>query len=229
MSEKVRIQIKDAYASTAQKTARLDKSNLQWLVIAEVLSQLPKEAKILDIACGNGKYSQEIMKMGFTNVHSVDLFDYVGGIEINYEKAEFNTLPYQDDYFDFCFSISAIYYSEDIKKTLLEWQRVLNKNGILFFSGHTKYSMFTAIRILKKVFLPKRFPHLVNAHFYSPLKIRSVAHSVGFKTISSSGFFISWMDRFTRTKLVSSVLNRVAPARIKFLYGYHFTLLLSNK
>lgn len=40
-------------------------------------------------------------------------------------------LPFEDSYFDFAFS-NVLYWLDDIDKTLLEWQRVLRKNGKLF-------------------------------------------------------------------------------------------------
>lgn len=228
MSEKKRSHIKEAYGQFAHSVSPLEKSNIQWKMIYRVLKKLPKDAKILDIACGDGKYLLELKKMGFTNIYGVDLFDSISCQGINYQRADFNCLPFKEDYFDFCYCVSAIYYSDKVGNTLAEWQRVLKSNGHLFFSGHTKYSIHTGVRMIKKVFLPKRFPHLVHAHFYSPDKLQIIAENLGFKTLARDGFFTSWIDKIVKNSATSTWLNKVAPVSIKFSNSYHFTLLLKN-
>jgi ubiquinone/menaquinone biosynthesis C-methylase UbiE len=110
--------------------------------LENIISKLPKGAKILDIGCGTGHLCHYLEGKGF----------YVTGIEpsenmLSYARKNFplirfiegvsSELPFEDNTFDFILSIEVMRYlhTADIAKTYSEVFRVLKKGG-LFFSTH---------------------------------------------------------------------------------------------
>ena len=98
------------------------------------------KGKCLDLGCGIGQFSKELMEYGY-NVTSAD----ISNIALNKVK-EFNPniiqldmrekLPFEDETFDLVFANLSIHYFSDLdtKKLMLEIKRIL-KNGGLFIGG----------------------------------------------------------------------------------------------
>ena len=216
--------IKMAYESIASGYDELDKSNLQWKYIDSVLKELPLDAQILDIACGKGKYMKAIRKEGFNNVYGLDLIEQKSNdIDDKLISCTFDNIPYERDSFDFCYSISALYYSENPEVTLDEWLRVLKPGGYLVFSGHTKYSIYTLIRVLKSYLRIGAYEHLEYATFYDPVEHKNYLESKGLKVLAYTGFFTSWIDRIMQGKF-SAFINNVFSSSTKFKRGYHYII-----
>lgn len=220
------IQIRNAYNVYTSSTLAVDKSNIQWKTVEDVCKNLSINANILDAGCGDGRYIVGVSELGFHNVIGVDLFEKIHDQSLRYQKEDINHLSFKDQTFDFIYGISVINYTDNYEQTLKEWYRVLKPGGYIMLSGHTKYSIFTLIRLFKKAFFSKHFQHLKNIHFHNPKRIAFTSEKIGFRRLKQSGFFISWLDRFTKRKMVSLFFDRLLSSNIKFNFGYHFVLVL---
>jgi malonyl-CoA O-methyltransferase len=99
---------------------------------------------ILDVGCGTGACSRELRDtFKKAKVSGIDLAE--GMIakakqsqklfnKIDYQVADVDALPYQDNQFDLIFSNLAIQWVPDLKQTFIELNRVLKPGGLLIFS-----------------------------------------------------------------------------------------------
>lgn len=133
--------------------------------IREYKEYFNRKGKCLDLGCGIGQYSKELMSYGY-EVTSSDISD------IALEKVkEFNRnvikldmkekLPFSDNEFDLVFANLSIHYfsDKDTKKLMLEIKRVLKKDGLFIGSvngleGYEKIKD-TAIEIEKHYWFNK--------------------------------------------------------------------------
>lgn len=106
--------------------------------LKKIISLLPKEkCIILDGAVGLGVLSEKLLKMGYTPI-GVDL-DF--GAVFHTRKKNIRTilcnlenLPFKDASFKVIVSSETLEHLEDFKKGILEFYRVLKKEGILIVS-----------------------------------------------------------------------------------------------
>lgn len=133
--------------------------------IREYKEYFNRKGKCLDLGCGIGQYSKELMSYGY-EVTSSDVSD------IALEKVkEFNSnvikldmkekLPFSDNEFDLVFANLSIHYfsDKDTKKLMLEIKRILKKDGLFIGSvngleGYEKIKE-TAIEIEKHYWFNK--------------------------------------------------------------------------
>lgn len=133
--------------------------------IREYKEYFNRKGKCLDLGCGIGQYSKELMSYGY-EVTSSDISD------IALEKVkEFNSnvikldmkekLPFSDNEFDLVFANLSIHYfsDKDTKKLMLEIKRILKKDGLFIGSvngleGYEKIKE-TAIEIEKHYWFNK--------------------------------------------------------------------------
>ena len=130
-----RIKIHDLYGS-----ANLD----HWVL--KKLEIKPNE-KIIDLGCGDGKQCFAIKNnLSKSGIKIIGLDEHEDLIkiaknknnqnDIKFEIGDFDgELSFSDNSFDLVISCFAIYYAENIVKTLSEIKRVLKKNGRIFFTG----------------------------------------------------------------------------------------------
>ncbi|PID43986.1 MAG: hypothetical protein CSA52_03435 [Gammaproteobacteria bacterium] len=156
-----------------------------------ILDHIPfeKSVSVLDAGCGNGRYSKYLKAEGYHTVFSVDLFDRSPEKELSYCAATIENLPFKDDSFDFIFSNSVIYYLANPENGLIELKRVLKPGGTLIFSGHTKYSIYTLSRVIKRDFFHSRHVrHLRGVTFRGTDYYRLALQQTGFEILEENGF-----------------------------------------
>lgn len=221
-------QIKEAYLQYKPDMEEVDLNGLQWQKVSQVCLKFPKGARIIDAGCGDGRYMRGLKKYGYGNITGVDLFDSIADKNLDYISGDANNLSFSDTSADVLYAISVINYCQDPFSALKEWNRILKPGGYMVISGHTRYSVFTAIRWFKRRFLSEKFPHLVNMVFHDPVKISRIAASLGLSIEEENGFFISWIDRLFKVRWVSGLLDRILPSPFKFRFGYHFVLVLKK-
>lgn len=160
-----------------------------------ILSYIPenKESFILDAGCGNGNYSLKLVKKGYKNIYAVDLFDNIEADGFRYAKASIDNLPFENVFFDFIYSNSVVYYLKNPENGIVEFKRVSKKDAILVFTAHTKYSLFTLWRAIKRDILKlKSMEHLHGVTFYSANYYKNILEKNGFEILLQDGYQASF-------------------------------------
>jgi len=150
------------------------------------------DARILDAGCGNGKYMRKIKELGYNNVYGIDLFQNIKGFRNHYVCASIDAIPFPNESFDMIYSNSVIYCLDRPIEAVKEFFRVLKQGGYLLITAHTKYSLFTLDRILKRSFKSNSVKHLEGVSFYSSIEYKKMMEEVGFKVIEIDGFKLSY-------------------------------------
>ena len=187
-----------------------------------ILTYLPKNKKvnILDAGCGNGNYSFYLSKLDYQNIFAIDLFANIKTEEFQYQQASIDNLPFENDSFDFIFSNSVIYYLENPKEGIIEFNRVLKEDGVLFFTAHTKYSFFTLWRVFKRDFLHlKSMEHLHGVKFYSANYYKKLLEANGFEIILQDGYESSFFI-YPLYYLISRILKKYFKTPLPLLKPY---------
>jgi len=123
----------------------------------ELFSNFNTNSKILDIGCGNGDFTIELLKMGF-DVHGIDLSES-NFLNDRFTKVDLQTqkYPFPDNHFDIVFSKSVIEHLRDPDYMVDEAYRVLKPGGTFicltpswkhsykeqFYIDHTHVTPFT--------------------------------------------------------------------------------------
>ncbi|MDP7181000.1 MAG: methyltransferase domain-containing protein [Candidatus Woesearchaeota archaeon] len=117
------------------------------------ISELPKTASILELGPGAGYALDALNQAGFSNLHNVDIDDYLQFKEFKkrFKKCDLNTqkLPYKDNTFDCVLALEVFEHLENFPFALRECARVLKKGGLLVFSRPNGWSIYNRIRYLK--------------------------------------------------------------------------------
>lgn len=133
--------------------------------IREYKEYFNRKGKCLDLGCGIGQYSKELMSYGY-EVTSSDISDMalekVKEFNSNVIKLDMKEkLPFSDNEFDLVFANLSIHYfsDKDTKKLMLEIKRILKKDGLFIGSvngleGYEKIKE-TAIEIEKHYWFNK--------------------------------------------------------------------------
>jgi len=149
-------------------------------------------AIILDAGCGEGKYIRKLCSLGYKNLWGVDLFSFTPKGVNNYISASIDRIPLTDNTFDLIYSLSVIFYLDKPIKAFKEFFRILKPGGYVIISAHTKYSLFTLYRIVKRMFKLSSVKHLEGVSFYSSLEYKKMMEKEGFKIIEMDGYRLSF-------------------------------------
>jgi SAM-dependent methyltransferase len=195
-----------------------------------------RQSKILDAGCGNGRYMHKLKDMGYGEVYGIDLFDSLKGFEDSYFCASIDAVPFPNENFDMVYSNSVIFYLDDPTEALKEYFRVLKKNGHVIITCHTKYSLFTLDRILKRKIEPELVKHLEGVRFYSSEVYRKMMQEVGFEVVEIDGYKLSYL-LWPLLRKVLKLLKLYRPAkkrqsskrnkiwgRVRSIFCYHAVL-----
>jgi D-alanine-D-alanine ligase len=118
----------------------------QEVSLIEKILNPPKDAKILDLCCGQGRHVLEFARCGYTHVEGLDRSRYLihrarkeaskYGLNAIFREGDARKLPYPDDTFDYVLILgnSFGYFEtlEDDLRVLKEVYRVLKPSGVLF-------------------------------------------------------------------------------------------------
>ena len=131
---------KDYFKNDEYWSKHINKSLEEDLWIDEYKSYFNSKGKCLDLGCGIGQYSKQLIKYGY-DVVSADISDIalnkVKDFNENVVKLDMrNKLPFSDSEFDLVFANLSIHYfsDEDTKKLLLEIKRILRDDGLFIGS-----------------------------------------------------------------------------------------------
>jgi len=186
----------------------LKKDDTQLQYILNYLSK-NKDISILDAGCGNGNYAFFLSKLGYKNISAIDLFANIQTKEFYYQQSSIDSSSFEEHSFDFIYSNSVIYYLVNPEDGIVEFNRVLKSNGILFFTVHTKYSLFTLWRVFKRDVLKlKSMEHLNGVRFYSANYYKKLLEKNGFEIILQDGYEISFFI-YPLYKNISKILEKL--------------------
>jgi len=171
--------------------------------IAKELEKLSEKekGKILEIGCGNCRNLLVFAKKGF-ECYGLDfsekmlefakLFCEKHKIKVRLKLGVAEKLPYQNNFFDYCLSISLLHHletKEKRRKAVEEMFRVLKPNGLAFVSVWNLFplSLFVKNKMVKwqkegKVFY--RYYYL-----FLPFELKNLLRKAGFKVLRSSKLF----------------------------------------
>jgi ubiquinone/menaquinone biosynthesis C-methylase UbiE len=110
--------------------------------------------KLLEIGCGIGVDSIQLAKCGF-DVTAVDLTenalavakDYakLRGVEIDFQLANAEQLPFEDDTFDVVYSFGVLHHTPDIEASVREVHRVLKPGGKAYIMLYHRDSIVNGV------------------------------------------------------------------------------------
>jgi SAM-dependent methyltransferase len=145
---------KESYLSVTYKG---DKSSYPRKFCKYIFSEFPKNAKVLDVGCGNGDFTLEMKKLGL-DVYGIDINDS-SHLEGNFLKVDIQNerYPFPDGHFDIVFSKSVIEHLREPDFLFDEVNRVLKSDGTFicltpswkhahkeqFYIDHTHVTPFT--------------------------------------------------------------------------------------
>jgi len=128
-------------------------SNLgTWIVkedyVYDLLEGLGRDAKLLEIGCGNGRFLDNLKKRGFNNIWGADLNNYLTNPEHAHIKVDLNTqkLPLAENEFDAVLAFQTIEHLENYFLIAQEARRVLKPNGLFIFSVPNQFNIFYRIK-----------------------------------------------------------------------------------
>lgn len=144
------------------------------------LAEVKPNMKIADIGCGTGKYTEKLCRLG-ANVIGIDISPEMLEIATNKtstyrDKVTFMLgdaaeLPFEDNYFDMVFSITAMEFFSKPRQCLHEMYRVLRPGGCMIVATLNSLSLWAIQRRLKAMFVGTIFSH---AQFYSIYDIKEM-------------------------------------------------------
>lgn len=146
-------EIKKTYNKIAQAyhQKRLNPADSTWNDYLEkpameaMLKPLVKDKKVLDLGCGTGILTNELISWG-AKAEGVDLSEEMIALakenypEIKFITASSEKMPYTDDNFDLVASSLVMHYLNDLQPTLSEIARVLKPAGSFIFSMHHPFN-----------------------------------------------------------------------------------------
>lgn len=148
------------------------------------------DVRILDAACGNGRYMRKLGELGYRHIWGIDLFTGIG--MSNYVCASIEALPLLGNCMDMIYSNSAIFYLERPIESLQEFFRVLRSGGYVIITAHSKYSLFTLDRVIRMKLKPNSVQHLMGVSFYSSLEYKRKMEKAGFEVVEMDGYRLSY-------------------------------------
>lgn len=136
-----------------------------------LLDKLPSDLsgfKVLDLGCGTGYFSEQLVKRG-AEVVCADLS--VGmlataekrcGASVSlYQQADAEQLPFEDGCFDIVFSSLALQWCDDLSSPLREMKRVTAAGGRVIFSTLLDGSLFELEKSWSKIDAHQHVNHFI--------------------------------------------------------------------
>lgn len=96
----------------------------------EVARVIPRDARVLDVGCGNGFIAHHLSAMLGTPVTGIDLDEEVQA-PINYKRFDGTHFPVADQSFDAVLFCYVLHHAQDINAILSEVRRVLRSGGLM--------------------------------------------------------------------------------------------------
>jgi len=153
-----------------------------------------KNAKILDIGCGDGKYTS-LFCHNNNEVVGLDIKNRVKPEQKKFKfiKGNAENLPFADNFFDLIISFDVLEHISDDSKAIKEMFRVLRKNGRLFLEtlNRERLSYWTLMLMGRK----RKYPLVlaedcVHLREYTKCELEKKFKKNGFGKIEISPFWL---------------------------------------
>lgn len=199
--------------------------------ILDLVNHRKKYHRVLDIGCGPGTISKDLLGIS-EEVWGIDISgdmvrvatnrfrDTEFSSRIHFDVGDAENLKFPDNFFDAVFCLGVLRYLDSWENGLKEIYRVLKQDGVIIVTFYSRYSLFWfSMVFLYRPLLPvislikrRTLKGLINKYKAEPLpfsykKFRSVFANTGF---THSGTFHSGMDMFP--------LNRLLPKLSRSIY-----------
>ena len=166
-------------------------------LLDEVLSSLPKGAKVLDVGCGTGEHLHHAVERGFAafGVEPAPAMLKVARANVpaaKVEQAVATELPFGDAQFDLVIMVEVLRYLDraDTEKALAEARRVLKPGGQLFVTLVNRwaldgfYVLQRARSLAKRREFDERNPYCL---FHTPASATRDLRGAGFDEVRIEG------------------------------------------
>lgn len=152
--------------------------------------QVPNGSRILDIACGTGNYTIALEKTGLKITGSdvsEEMIKKAKGKSstIDWEVADVNKLPYENNVFEGVTCILAIHHFNEVLTAFKEVFRVLDKGRFVIFTSSPEQ--------MKNYWLKEYFPDAIKKsanQMPSIVEVSEILKTVGFNIVGHETFLI---------------------------------------
>ncbi|MEZ8042812.1 malonyl-ACP O-methyltransferase BioC [Vibrio sp. 10N.237.312.C02] len=161
-----------------------------------LLDKLPSDLsglKVLDLGCGTGYFSQQLVERG-AEVVCADLSigmlqkaeQRCGAMISLYRQADAELLPFEDGAFDIVFSSLALQWCDDLSSPLREMKRVTSLGGRVIFSTLLDGSLFELKKSWSKIDAHQHVNHFITINQVKIALAQSscTAHQLDLPTIT---------------------------------------------
>lgn len=165
------------------------------------VDNLPKDAKIIDIACGDGALCEYLSSHGFTNVLGIDVSDEIISRHqekinkpgIRYEVMDVFDLP-DDEVYDVVICRLLLHHirPEDERRLLLELNTIINPNGGSLFFSFLKPPLTTAPFVERDSYFTKEH----NVVMYNPEYVKRTLAEIGVGNLVKEGEYVMSNDYY---------------------------------
>ena len=148
--------------------------------LADVID-VPDDGRLLDIACGNGRFLKILRQRKAFDGYGVDISEEMVKAasreipDMTFKAAPCNNLPFEDRFFDVVTVCAAFHHFPDIITFAKEARRVIKPGGKLYIA-EIYYSRF--LRLLINPII--RFHPSGDVKFYAPQEITGLLQNNGF-------------------------------------------------
>lgn len=182
-------------------------SDFYYAKLRKHLNCLNRQTRILDIGCGDGRFTMLLLDMGFTDIYALDanidslididkqLIGRGAAEHVVLIHASACDLPFHDGFFGAALSIGVLYYlNENYEEALTEIGRCLGRNSILLetepdqIGNAVKALVFDGLERFIKVIKDKEFYEFFEG---KPLPLRCFSDSEMYELHSTAGFSVT--------------------------------------
>ncbi|MFW6129168.1 MAG: class I SAM-dependent methyltransferase [Candidatus Aminicenantaceae bacterium] len=140
-----------------------------------LLRSLLPEGKGFEVGIGTGLFAQELgIRMG--NDPSKAMLRVAQRRDLTTYQGKGNSIPFQDEYFDFVLMVTTLCFLDDVKGTLKECFRIIHPKGHILIGFVDKKSTLGQTYLAKK----EKSLFYKEARFYSTREVLSLLEKSGF-------------------------------------------------